>query len=95
MAALQRSAFFDAIQQHDPENTAVVHSLSGRSFKFGGLLQDVAASKDSLLKATGKTEDQLVGERIAFVVENSYDYVGAQWTQSSRLIPIACLKSIG
>ncbi|KAF2172254.1 hypothetical protein M409DRAFT_63004 [Zasmidium cellare ATCC 36951] len=75
MAALQRSAFFDAIQQHDPESTTVVHSLSGRSFKFGGLLQDVAKSKDNLLKATGKTEDQLAGERIAFVVENSYDYV--------------------
>ncbi|KAK4508085.1 hypothetical protein PRZ48_001823 [Zasmidium cellare] len=75
MAALQRSAFFEAIQKHDPESTAVVHSLSGRSFKYGGLLQDVAASKARLLKATGKTEDQIVGERIAFVVENSYDYV--------------------
>lgn len=78
MATLQRSPIFEAIQRHDSERTAVVHSLSGRSFKYGGLLQDVAASKDRLLKATGKTEDQLVGERIAFVVENSYDYVGAQ-----------------
>lgn len=78
MATLQRSPIFEAIQKHDPERTVVVHSLSRRSFKYGGLLQDVAASKDRLLKATGKTEDQLVGERIAFVVENSYDYVGAQ-----------------
>lgn len=79
MATLQRSPIFEAIQKHDPERTAVVHSLSGRSFKYGGLLSDVAASKDRLLKATGKTEDQLVGERIAFLVENSYDYVGAQF----------------
>lgn len=99
MAALQRSAIFEAIQKHDSESTAVVHSLSGRSFKYGGLLKDVAASKDRLLKATGKTEDQIVGERIAFVVENSYDYVGAQsylfllliWFELARL---TCIFSV-
>ncbi|EMC94734.1 hypothetical protein BAUCODRAFT_578721 [Baudoinia panamericana UAMH 10762] len=75
MAGLQRSAFFEAIQRHDPEHTAVVHSLSGRAFKYGSLLPDVAAAKDRLLRATGKDESSIVGERIAFLVENSYDYV--------------------
>ncbi|EME48345.1 hypothetical protein DOTSEDRAFT_18891 [Dothistroma septosporum NZE10] len=75
MAALQRSALFDAIQQHDPESTSVAHSLSGRSFKYGSLLHDVAAAKDRLLKETGKTEQDIAGERIAFLIENSYDYV--------------------
>lgn len=77
MAALQRSAFFEAMQQHDPETTAIVHSLSGRSFQYGSLLHDVAAAKARLLSATGKTERSIVGERVAFLVENGYDYVGA------------------
>ena len=77
MAALQRSAFFEAIQKHDPDSTAVVHSLSGRTFKYGSLLHDVSAAKDRLLRATGKDESSIVGERIAFIIENGYDYVGA------------------
>jgi hypothetical protein len=39
------------------------------------LLSDVADGKERLLKeGRGKID----GERIAFLVENSYDYVGAQ-----------------
>ncbi|KAK5110273.1 hypothetical protein LTR62_006126 [Meristemomyces frigidus] len=75
VAALQRSAFIDAISKHDPNSTAVVHSLSGRSFKYGSLLQDVASAKERLLQTTGKDESSIVGERIAFLVENGYDYV--------------------
>ncbi|KAI7689391.1 acetyl-CoA synthetase-like protein [Hortaea werneckii] len=75
MATLQRSAFLEAIQKHDPQSTAVVHSLSGRSFTYGSLLRDVSAAKDRLLSATGKNESSIVGERIAFLVENGYDYV--------------------
>lgn len=29
------------------------------------------------MAATGKTESSIVGERVAFLVENGYDYVGA------------------
>jgi hypothetical protein len=76
-AALQRSAFIDAIQNHDPDNIAVVHSLSGRSFKYGSLLGDIAQRKAQILADTGKNEQTVAGERIAFLVENSYDYVGA------------------
>jgi len=78
MAALQRTAFFDAIDRHDANAPAVIHSLSGRSFMYGSILSDVAAAKQNLLQVTGKTEQNLVGERIAFLVENAYDYVGAQ-----------------
>lgn len=78
LATLQKSAFTDAIQRHDPESTAVVHSLSGRSFKYGSLLQDIALRKGQILSETGKNEESVAGERIAFLVENSYDYVGAQ-----------------
>lgn len=77
LATLQKSAFTDAIQKHDPQSTAVVHSLSGRTFKYGSLLQDIALAKDNILRQTGTSESSIVGQRVAFLVENSYDYVGA------------------
>ncbi|KXT04283.1 hypothetical protein AC578_7942 [Pseudocercospora eumusae] len=75
LATLQKTAFTEAIQKHDPNTTAVVHSLSGRTFKYGSLLQDIALRKEQILSETGKSEDSIAGERIAFLVENSYDYV--------------------
>lgn len=77
-STLPRLPVFQAIAGHDPRRTAVVHSLSNRTFSYGQLLQDVAQAKDQLRqKANGK---ELHGERIAFLVENSYDYVGARCT---------------
>jgi hypothetical protein len=52
----------------------VVHSSSGRRFKYGELLKDVADGRDQLVKEAG--QEGVEGERIAFLVENSYDYVG-------------------
>lgn len=75
-AALHPSTFLSAIKSHDPQSPAVIHSESGKTFTYGGLLQDVAEAKSSLLSATGRKEQELAGERIAFLVENSYDYVG-------------------
>lgn len=76
MGSIQPSSLFDAIRQHDPKSTAIIHSRSGRSFQYGSLLQDVAQAKASLLKTTGKDDKSIEGERIAFLIENSYDYVG-------------------
>ena len=76
-AALQRSAFFEAIRQHDPSSTAVVNFDSGVAFSYGSLLRDVSRAKERLLQETGKDESGIAGERIAFMVENGYDYVGA------------------
>ncbi|KAK3057826.1 hypothetical protein LTR09_000901 [Extremus antarcticus] len=75
MAALQRSTLFETLQQHDRDSTAIVHSLSGRSFTYGSLLHDVAAAKKRLLEHTKRDEATIVGERVAFLIENSYDYV--------------------
>ncbi|KAK2062385.1 AMP-binding enzyme [Colletotrichum caudatum] len=72
-ASLPKLPLFEAISRHDPESTAVVHSLSGRRFKYGELLGDVRRARDKLLDSAGKPD--LNGERIAFLVENSYDYV--------------------
>ncbi|KAF7548148.1 hypothetical protein G7Z17_g7242 [Cylindrodendrum hubeiense] len=73
LSTLPRLPLFEAVSRHDPESTAVVHSLSGRTFKYGELLGDVRRARDRLSEATGR--DDLNGERIAFLVENSYDYV--------------------
>lgn len=76
MAAIQRSAFFEAMKAHDPQSIAVVNHDTGKTFTYRHVLNDVAAAKDRLLKETGKDENSIVGERIAFLVENGYDYVG-------------------
>ena len=74
LSTLPRLPIFEAIAKHDPASTAVVHSVSGRSFTYGGLLGDVQRARDLLVKSAGK---DLNGERIAYLVENSYDYIGA------------------
>ena len=74
-STLPQLPIFQAIASHDPRSTVIVHSASGRRFTYGELLSDVAVAKDNLLKQSGKG---IEGERIAFLVENSYDYVGAQ-----------------
>lgn len=73
-STLPRLPIFEAIKQHDAKSTAVVHSISGRSFTYGELVNDVAAAKDKLQKNTGGKS--AAGERVAFLVENGYDYVG-------------------
>ncbi|KAL8635632.1 MAG: hypothetical protein Q9228_006894 [Teloschistes exilis] len=72
-STLPKLPIFEAISRHDPESTAVVHCASGRRFTYGQLLKDVAEARDKLRQsAAGKSMD---GQRIAFLVENSYDYV--------------------
>ncbi|RSL55767.1 hypothetical protein CEP54_009193 [Fusarium duplospermum] len=73
LSTLPRLPLFEAVANHDPDSKAVVHSLSGRTFKYGELLGDVRRARDHLSEAAGK--EDLNGERIAFLVENSYDYV--------------------
>ena len=72
---LPRLPIFEAISKHDPNSTAVVHSDSGRSFTYDELLKDVAGGRDRLQTTANKSDIQ--GERVAFLIENGYDYVGA------------------
>ena len=74
-STLPKLAIFEAIASHDPQSTAVIHSTSGRTFKYGQLLHDVADAKEKLHQSAGGKA--LIGERVAFLVENGYDYVGA------------------
>ena len=74
-STLPRLPIFEAIHKHDATSTAIVHYPSGRSFTYGELVHDVADAAEELrIKAEGK---KLPGERVAFLVENGYDYVGA------------------
>lgn len=72
---LPRLPIFEALAKHDSNSLAVVHSSSGRSFTYGELLKDVAAGTKRLAATAQK--DDISGERVAFLVENGYDYVGA------------------
>ncbi|TFB02911.1 Acyl-CoA synthetase family member 3 [Trichoderma ghanense] len=75
-AALPRLPVFEAVARHDAASLAVVHSLSGRRFAYGQLLGDVRRARSRLLEARGMGPgEDLDGERVAFLVENSYDYV--------------------
>lgn len=74
-STLPRLPIFSAIASHDPKSLAVVHSDSGRSFTYGDLARDVSNTKAKLLAASKK--DHIHGERVAFLIENGYDYVGA------------------
>lgn len=73
LSTLPNTHIFRALQSHDPESLAVVHSISARSFTYGNLIADTVLAKEDLEQ---KAQGQLAGERIAFIAESSYDYVG-------------------
>ncbi|KAJ5681384.1 uncharacterized protein N7477_001324 [Penicillium maclennaniae] len=72
LSTLPNIPIFRALQNHDPASLAVVHSLSKRSFTYGNLIGDILCAKEQL---EHKTTGKLAGERVAFLAENSYDYV--------------------
>ncbi|EXJ65029.1 hypothetical protein A1O7_01368 [Cladophialophora yegresii CBS 114405] len=72
-STLPPTPIFEAIANHDPTSSAIIHGASGRKFSYGSLLHDIVAGRDRLSAlAEGRP---LSGERIAFLAENSYDYV--------------------
>ena len=75
-STLPRLPVFEAIAGHDPKSMAVIHSTSGRRFTYGELLHDVVDASHKLREQADPTE--LPGQRVAFLVENGYDYVGAR-----------------
>lgn len=73
-SSLPKLAIFKAIAKHDPDSPAIVHGDARQSFSYGSLLQDVVAAKDHISQTAHGSS--LQGERIAFLAENSYNYVG-------------------
>ena len=77
-STLPKLPILEAIASHEPKKTAIVHSKSGRSFTYGELLNDVAEGRDRLgATANGRG---LENQRLAFLFENGYDYVGMNGT---------------
>jgi len=62
----------------------VIHSVSERSFTYGSLISDVVRARDDLERKATKAQGPLAGERIAFLAENSYDYVGTDFSLLER-----------
>ncbi|KAL8676839.1 MAG: hypothetical protein Q9186_006689 [Xanthomendoza sp. 1 TL-2023] len=82
-STLPNLPLFEAIAKHDPDSTAIVHSTSGRRFTYGQLLKDVVNAREKLwTSAEGKDTH---GQRLAFLVENSYDYVGAMRIEAPQI----------
>ncbi|KAF2148820.1 acetyl-CoA synthetase-like protein [Myriangium duriaei CBS 260.36] len=75
MSTLPRYPIFEALLKHDPQSTAIVHCLSGRSYTYGQLVGDISAKTKQLAADAGRNEGELRGERVAMLIENSYDYV--------------------
>ncbi|KAF4549827.1 AMP-binding enzyme-like protein 5 [Elsinoe fawcettii] len=75
MSTLPRYPIFEALTKHDPESTAVVHSVSGRTYTYGQLVGDISSKAKQIAADAGRNEGELKGERVALLIENGYDYV--------------------
>lgn len=76
LSTLPNTPIFRALQDHGRDSLAIVHSASSRSFTYGNLVADVLLAKEDLERKAVGAGTKLAGERIAFLAENSYDYVG-------------------
>lgn len=74
LSTLPNLPLFHALRNHRHDAPAVVHSASARSFTYGNLVADVLEAKEKLARTAGRSA--VSGERVAFLAENSYDYVG-------------------
>ncbi|KAF2224454.1 hypothetical protein BDZ85DRAFT_196191 [Elsinoe ampelina] len=75
MSTLPRYPIFEALTKHNPESTAIVHSVSGRAYSYGQLVGDISSRAKQIAADAGRSEGELKGERIALLIENGYDYV--------------------
>lgn len=75
-STLPQNAFFNALVNHDAQTIAVVEKASDRKFTFGRLVRDVTLGRAWLDRTMGNMH--LNSECVAFMAENSYEYVGAR-----------------
>lgn len=74
-ATITCTPFFETLREHDSPSTAIIDPRYGLAFSYRSLLRDVVRAQHQLRQKMGKGHD-VAGERIAFVIENGYDYVG-------------------
>lgn len=76
LSTLPNTPIFRALQDHDRDRLAIVHSASSRTFTYGNLVADVLRAKEDLEGKAARAGTKLAGERVAFLAENGYNYVG-------------------
>lgn len=78
---LPRTPLFEALSKQPRDKTAIIHSASGKKFSYGSLLADIASARSRILAAVGSADghDDLKEQRVAILVENGYEYVGANF----------------
>ncbi|KAI9785560.1 MAG: hypothetical protein M1816_000371 [Peltula sp. TS41687] len=74
ISTLPKLPIFEAITDHDPNSAAVIHPTSGYRFTYGRLFTDAAKAKERI-QNLNRAGQRVEGQRIAFLVENGYDYV--------------------
>ena len=73
-ASLHLTPLLKALNEPDASSIAIVSQNTGVAFSYGSLLRDVARARYALLQSVdGKS---LAGQRIGFIVENGYSFVG-------------------
>ncbi|EFR04502.1 hypothetical protein MGYG_07510 [Nannizzia gypsea CBS 118893] len=77
ISSLPDLPLFRPLASHDQQSTSVVHSASGRTFTYGNLIGDVISAQDKLKSIRDRHSKPLSlhGKPVAFLAENSYDYV--------------------
>jgi hypothetical protein len=82
---LPNTALFRALRSHDPSSRAIVRHKSQHRFTYGNLLHDVA-NRSEILAETANGRQHLVGQRVAFLADPGYDYVGIVFLFSYALV---------
>ncbi|KAL5332304.1 AMP-binding enzyme [Aspergillus crustosus] len=77
LATLPNLPLFRALKNHDPSSLAIINGSHENTpeFTYGRLLSDVAQAKDELQTNTKGGPDALVGERVAILADNDYQFV--------------------
>ena len=85
---LPKNALFSALINHDEHSIAIAHSASCQKHTYGQLVRDVAWGRGWL---NNKIEQMQIKSRcVAFLIDNGYEYVGAQ---NSSFFILVCAAS--
>lgn len=77
LLSLPSHPLFKALAAHPPHAPAVTHLADKRTFTYANLLADISSTRRTLLKP------DLENARVSLLVENSYEFVGAQFSPLS------------
>jgi malonyl-CoA/methylmalonyl-CoA synthetase len=85
---VSRSVLFEALRGHDQGSAAIADTAAGKHFTYASLMRDVSNFKRQLLRELGRND--ISGERVAFIVENGYNYVGQRLLIGQSITKYIC-----